>query len=145
MKWIRVISSVALLMTSWNGLEARTANEENSKLKRIYFNLYTDSIKTILNYYVNVEGEYQNGRVLPMDINTITITADHGVMSGVEWIAPKEIDFEKVCFHAVANEDPSIKASIIVWLKRGKDPRDEFHSEDMELPVEPKDVRKRGR
>ena len=125
-------------------LHAPAANAD-PKLKRIYFNLYTDSIKTILNYYVNVEGEYSNGRTLPMDANTITITADHGTMSGVEWVAPKVIDFEKVSFHAVAKDDPGIQADITVWMKRAKDPRDEFHSEDMDLPAEPEDIRKRGR
>lgn len=111
-----------------------------SKLKRIYFNLYTDSIKTILNYYVNVEGEYANGQVLPMDAGTITIIADRGTMQGMEWIAPKVIDFEKVTFHAVAKDDARINDRVTVWLKREKDPRDE-----MDMPVEPEEIRKRGR
>ena len=140
-----MVIPVVLVLMSCNRLQAQAAKDDNSRLKRIYFNLYTDSIKTILNYYVNVEGEYRNGRVLPMDAHTITITADHGTVSGVEWVAPKDINFEKVCFRAVANDDSGVNANIVVWLKRAKDPRDEFHSEDMELPVEPNDVRKRGR
>src|SRR4051812_13754908 len=72
------------------------------QLKRVYFNLYTDSIKTVLNYYVNVEGEYRDGSYLPLDTNTVVITADNGSMVGNEWRAPKEIRFEKVTFHVRA-------------------------------------------
>ena len=144
MKLMRTVISMLLFLTASGGLHAQTGNG-SPKLKRIYFNLYTDSIKTILNYYVNVEGEYNNGRILPMDAGTITITADHGSMSGVEWIAPKTIDFEKVSFQAVAKDDPGIRADITVWLKRAKDPRDEFRREDMDLPTVPEDIRKRRR
>lgn len=107
-------------------------------IKRIYFNLYTDSIKTVLNYYVNVEGEYASGRILPMDTNNIIITADQGKMSGNEWIAPARIDFDKVTFRASVKTSPHISDHITVWLKRGIDPRDE-----MDLPVVPDRLQRR--
>ena len=120
-------------------------NASAQKVDSMFFNLYTDSIKTILNYYVNVEGEYSNGRFLPMDTGVIRIIADHGAMSGNEWIAPKEIDFEKVTFHAIAKEDPRINDRVTVWLKRAKDPRDEMNGNEMDLPQVPEEFRKRRR
>ena len=116
------------------------AQSRGTALKRIYFNLYTDSIKTVLNYYVNVEGEYANGRILPMDTGSILLRADRGRMSGNEWIAPARIDFEQVTFIATAKSNPAIHDRITVWMKRAKDPRDE-----MDLPVVPEDLKERRR
>ena len=113
--------------------------------RRIYFNPYTDSIKTILNFYVNVEGEFSKGKYLPLDTSQIVITSDLGTMSGNEWIAPSHINFEKVRFHAQWKNDASIQADTVIWLKRCIDPRDMMQGEDMPLPVEPKEIRRRRR
>ncbi len=110
------------------------AQSPKAALRRIYFNLYTDSIKTVLNYYVNVEGEYSDGRYLPLDAGSINLTADNGTMSGNEWIAPKEIRFEKVTFRAVARDNPKLHDEITVWLKRAKDPRDELDEGPLPYP-----------
>lgn len=108
--------------------------------KRIYFNLYTDSIKTVLNYYVNVEGEYPDGSFLPLDTSVIAFSYDNGKMLGNEWIAPKQIDFKTVSFRVWLREAPQVSDSIKVWMKQGIDPRD-----SMELPQEPEEIRKRNR
>lgn len=110
------------------------AQPPKAALKRIYFNLYTDSIKTVLNYYVNVEGEYTDGRYLPLDASSITLTADNGTISGNEWIAPKEIHFEKVTFRAVAKDNPRLHDEVTIWLKRAKDPRDEVDEGPLPYP-----------
>jgi hypothetical protein len=144
MRKMRLIPMVLFVMAFSACLLPRNARAE-SRLKRIYFNLYTDSIKTVLHYYVNVEGEYSDGRVLPMDTSLIRIIADRGIMSGNDWIAPKQIDFEKVTFHAIAKDDPRINDRVTVWLKRLKDPRDEMDADDMDMPVVPDDIRKRRR
>jgi len=93
-------------------------------LKQIRFNMYADSIKPILNYYVNVEGEFSNGKVLPLTTDHVTIASDVGTMNGNEWLAPKERAFDKVVFTAVARSNPSLKQSTTVYLKRSADPRD---------------------
>jgi hypothetical protein len=130
-RWIKAFS-LALLLP----LASQAQAQRNDDLKRVYFNLYTDSIKTILNYYVNVEGEYRNGNFLPLDTNSVFITADNGRMAGNEWIAPKDIRFEKVTFHVKAKGRPELHDQITVWLKRAKDPRDDMnYGEEMDLPT----------
>jgi hypothetical protein len=138
MKRIRLIFllSLPLFLSALQGRQ-QSPYEGNGKLKRIYFNLYTDSIKPILNYYVNVEGEYSNGRILPMDTSVIFITADQGTMSGNAWIAPPDITFNKVTFRTTARQDPSLTQTITVYLKQIKDPRDDKHFEEGDLPVAP--------
>lgn len=108
--------------------------------KKLYFNLYTDSIKTQLYFYVNVEGVYRDERILPMDTSIVAFQADQGTMSGNEWIPPKKIDFEFVRFKVWLRCNPEVNDSIQVWMKRGIDPRD-----NMDLPEEPVEIRKRKR
>lgn len=99
-------------------------------LKSIRFNLYTDSIKPILNYYVNVEGEFSSGRILPLDSNSITIQVNHGSMIGMEWVLPAEHNFESVTFTAIAKNAPKLAIVRTVYLKKYSDPRDKAGYED---------------
>lgn len=101
---------------------ARTDGEP--RLVHIYFNPYTDSIKTVLNYYVNVEGQYSDGSYLPLDTTDIILSCDHGTLAGNEWIIPKKIDFEKVTFIAEARANSRLRDTITLWIQKWKDPRD---------------------
>lgn len=93
-------------------------------LKDIRYNLYTDSIKPILNYYVNVEGVFSNGKVYPLDSSYVTITASEGTMQGLEWILPAERNFEKVTFTVTSAYLPGKEKQATLYLKKHKDPRD---------------------
>jgi hypothetical protein len=99
-------------------------------LQDIRFNLYTDSIKPILNYYVNVEGVYSSGKIYPLTTDQVIISSDQGTMSGNEWIVPKSRTFEKVMFTATSRIDPRIKKSVTLYLKKYNDPRDAEGYED---------------
>ena len=98
-------------------------------LTDIRFNLFTDSIKPVLNYYVNVEGTFSSGKVYPLDTSFVTITASEGSMQGMEWIKPASIDFEKVIFTAVSKFNPEITATTTVYIKRRWGPRNEVGKE----------------
>jgi hypothetical protein len=93
-------------------------------LTEIRFNLYTDSIKPILNYYVNVEGVFSSGRVFPLTEEQVTLTSDIGTIKGMEWIAPPRRDFDRVIFTATPKADPALGETVTVYLKRVADPRD---------------------
>ncbi|RYD52014.1 MAG: hypothetical protein EOP52_07465 [Sphingobacteriales bacterium] len=95
------------------------------RFKLIYFNLYTDSIKPILNYYVNVEGQTVDGRYMPLDDRQILLTADWGELRGNEWVIPKTMLHDSVTFTAVLRSNPVLREQITVWVKKWKDPRDE--------------------
>src|SRR5947209_1944729 len=101
-KWLVAIVAAVCVM-----IEASA--QSYGKLQRVYFNLYTDSIKTVLNYYVNVEGQYEHNRILPLDTSLVVITSDKGSMVGNEWIVPQKIDFEKVTFTTFAKENHKLR------------------------------------
>lgn len=89
-------------------------------LTTIRFNLYTDSIKPVLNYYVNVEGTYSSGRILPLDTTWVRIAADNGAMAGNEWVVPKQrpIPYEKVHFTAVCLYNEKLRATTTIYIKK---------------------------
>ena len=100
--------------------------QQGSRLKRIYFNLYTDSLKPVLNYYVNVEGEFANGRFLPLDTNDVTLTCDHGTLAGMEWVIPKTpVDYPCITFRVISKTNPALRDSVTIFIQRRKDPEDE--------------------
>lgn len=94
-------------------------------IRNIRFNFYTDSIKPVLNYYVNVEGEFTDGSILPLDTSLVSITADNGHMDGMEWILPRRRDFEKVVFTATYRYDNNLTKTAERYLKKYADPRDD--------------------
>lgn len=99
-------------------------------LTDIRFNLYTDSIKPILNFYINVEGIFSSGKILPLTEEQISITSDIGTMNGMEWIAPVRRSFEHVTFTAIDRANSAIKKSITVFRKKLPDPRDAENYEE---------------
>ena len=99
-------------------------------LQELRFNLYTDSIKPILNFYVNIEGIFSSGRIFPLTEEHVTVSSDVGTMKGLEWIPPANRNFDRVVFQAVSRADPSISRTITVYLKRQADPRDAEGYED---------------
>lgn len=104
---------------------ALPALAQQSQLKDIRFNLYADSIKPVLNYYVNVEGVYDNGRILPLDDRDILLEADWGEIKGNEWVIPKTLEKDRVLFTATARENPELRRQITVYIQKRKDPRDQ--------------------
>ena len=103
-------------------------------LTDIRFNLYTDSIKPVLNYFVSVEGIYSSGRIFPLTAEQITLTSDQGTMNGMEWLLPKERPFEKVTFTATSRSNSAIRKSVTLYLNKYKDPRDAEGYEERKAP-----------
>lgn len=99
-------------------------------LQEINVNLYTDSIKPILNYYLNVEGKFSSGRIFPLDSGFVTVVSDVGKMRGLEWILPKERNFDKVNFTITNKFNPDDRKQVTVYLKKHKDPRDDPNYQD---------------
>lgn len=90
-------------------------------IKELRFNLYSDSIKPVLNYYVNVEGVFTNGNIFPLDTSMVTISSDVGKVNGLEWIKPKKIDFDYVDFVAVCKQHTTLTTAKKVYIKKGKE------------------------
>lgn len=101
-------------------------------LDDIRFNLYTDSIKPVLDYYLNIEGIFTNGKIFPLDTTLISISCSQGHMDGLTWIKPQVVNFEKVTFTAVCRYNPAIAKLYTIYIKQARDPRDDLQYEEKE-------------
>ena len=118
---------LALLFPAGAAMAQRPAQAQQLRkpvLEALYFNLYTDSIKPVLNFYVNVEGRYSDGSYLPLDTASIILSCDAGRMQGSEWVPPRIITFEKVTFTAVARHNPALRDEVTIYIRKARDPRD---------------------
>ncbi len=131
---MRTRNWLLVLIGCWGLLAAAP---QGPALRRIYFNLYTDSLKPILNYYVNVEGEYSDGTIQPLDSATVSLRANWGVMRGNEWVIPDTLRYDRVTFYVRARRNPALRDSVTIWLQKWKDPRDAPGYEDPDAPVLP--------
>ncbi|RYZ56424.1 MAG: hypothetical protein EOP49_00380 [Sphingobacteriales bacterium] len=99
-------------------------------LREVRFNLYADSIKPIMNYYINVEGVFSSGKIYPLTTDQVVLSSDRGTMKGNAWVAPAVRDFDRVTFTAASKYNPAIRATTTVYLQRLADPRDAENYQD---------------
>ncbi|MCB0698205.1 MAG: hypothetical protein H6551_08100 [Chitinophagales bacterium] len=82
------------------------------------FNLYTDSIKPVMNYYINVEGTFSNGKTFPVDTAFLRLSCSSGSMQGMEWRKPAKITFDKVTFTAISKYAPVLAIDTTLYLRK---------------------------
>lgn len=90
-------------------------------VKEIRIKPYADSIKPVMNYYLNVEGIFSNGKIYPLDVSHVSISASNGTIHGMEWIKPNKIDFDKVTFTAIYTYDAAITTGKTVYIKKAEE------------------------
>lgn len=87
-------------------------------VRHIRFNLYTDSIKRNIPFYINVEGRFSSGRVYPLDTGMIAMTASAGSLLGnVLEVKKSDTAVHKVRVCAWLKEDPHMAATITIPVK----------------------------
>ncbi|SEA31322.1 hypothetical protein SAMN05660909_01488 [Chitinophaga terrae (ex Kim and Jung 2007)] len=66
----------------------------------IRFNLYTDSIKRNIHYYLNVEGKFSSGKVYPLDTSALRFAASDGQILGQDLLLPLQDTVKTVTVEA---------------------------------------------
>ena len=92
------------------------------KIENIYVNLYTDSLKKGTYNYINIDGQLNNGRYMPLDSTNIIFWASAGKFQGNSlWLDP---DFagEKVDFKVTLRANPALHKEFSVFIKKRPDP-----------------------
>jgi len=88
------------------------------KVDSIYFNLYTDSLKKGTYNYINVEGKLSDGRIVPLDSNTIIFHSSVGKFSANSlWLDP-DLKAEKIEVTAVLRANPKLSREITIYVKK---------------------------
>ncbi len=75
--------------------------------RKIRFNFYTDTIKPVLNFWINVEQIVGEDSYYPMAAEDLLISTSYGEVDGLELILPEEPEEEYVSFRVCLISDPS--------------------------------------
>lgn len=87
-------------------------------VRHIRFNLYTDSIKRNIPFYLNVEGRFSSGRVYPLDTGMVSFTASAGTLTAnVLEVKKSDTAVHQVEVSARLKEDPRLRAAVSVPVK----------------------------
>ncbi len=98
-------------------------------LQKIRFNLYTDSIKKRVPYYLNIEGVFSSHKVYPLDTSMLTFQVSNGELEkNILTITDKYQKIKQVKASAYFKLDSSINADVVIPIKT--------HIADPDLPSE---------
>jgi hypothetical protein len=100
------------------------------------FNHYADSIKRNIRYYMNVEGKFSSGRVLPLDTVQLRFRTSAGTVIGQDVLVEQNDTAKTVIMEAWYKANPNLYIRSEVPVKIMPDP---------ELPPPPGQTRPRGR
>ncbi len=99
-----------------------TAGVKAQKVEYIYVNLYTDSLKKGTHNYINVDGEFNNGKFLPLDSNKIQFSCPQAKFFGNNLYIPANFGEEKVTVKVMLKEDNSKFKEFEIYIKKMEDP-----------------------
>lgn len=100
------------------------------------FNHYADSIKRNIRYYMNVEGKFSSGRVLPLDTVQLRFRTSAGTVIGQDVLVEQNDTAKAVIMEAWYKANPNLYIRSEVPVKIMPEP---------ELPPPPGQTRPRGR
>lgn len=100
------------------------------------FNHYADSIKRNIRYYMNVEGKFSSGRILPLDTVQVRFRTSAGTVIGQDVLVEQNDTAKTVIMEAWYKPDPDLYIRSEVPIKIMPDP---------DLPPPTGQPRSRGR
>jgi hypothetical protein len=92
------------------------------KVETIYVNLYTDSLKKGTYNYINIDGQLNNGRYLPLDSTHIIFWASAGRFSGNSLWIDKDFAAKKVDIKVTLRSNPAMVKEFSMYIKQQPDP-----------------------
>ncbi len=95
-----------------------SAAGQAQQVDSIFFNLYTDSLKKGTYNYINVDGHYSSGRILPLSDKELTLTASGGKFHRNSLYIDSNFRDEKVRVRATLIRNPAIWKEIIIYIKK---------------------------
>ena len=93
------------------------------KFKRIFVNLYTDSLKKGTYNYINVDGELLDGRFLPLDSTELKFWSSEGRFEGNSLYIDKDFKKQKVDIRITSKSQPSFIKEFTLFVKQKEDER----------------------
>lgn len=87
----------------------------------VRFNLYSDSIKRGVHYYLNVEGQFSSHKVFPLDTSVLRFATSDGQIIGQDLLLPKQDTIKSVIIEAWYKPNPDYYLRTVVPVKQAPD------------------------
>ncbi len=91
------------------------------KIKNIFVNLYTDSLKKGTYNYINVDGLLSDGNYTPLDSTKLMFWSSDGKFYGNTLLIDKYFKKEKIDIKVTLRDNPAINKEFIMYIKRKED------------------------
>lgn len=91
------------------------------KVKNIFVNLYTDSLKKGTYNYINVDGLLADGKYTPLDSSKIIFSSSDGKFYGNTLLIDKEFTKAKIDIKVTLRDNPSISKEFTMYIKKKND------------------------
>lgn len=115
-------------------------------LERIRFNHYADSLKRNVHFYLNVEGIFSSGRILPLDTAAVRFQSSTGQLIGQDLLLEKEDTVTRmISLKATSRIDPAISISSVIPVKQLPDDESQIKNVQDVMPGGRNNKRNRNR
>ena len=91
------------------------------KVKNIFINLYTDSLKKGTYNYINIDGLLTDGNYTPLDSTRLNFWASDGKFYGNTLLIDKDFQKDKIDIKVTLKDNPSITKEFTMYIKRKED------------------------
>lgn len=89
-------------------------------LKKIRFNLYTDSLKPGIHFYLNVEGQFNTGKIYPLEASNLRFEHSTGLIIGQDLLLEKKdaASVKTIRVKVIYLPDPHLQDEISIPVKK---------------------------
>lgn len=88
------------------------------QVETIVFNLYTDSLKKGFYNYISIDGQYADGRWLPLDTTHLKLSANTGHFKGNDLFIDSTYLSDSVVVKAVLRTNPRIWKEVTIYIRK---------------------------
>lgn len=88
------------------------------KIEKIFFNVYTDSLKKEVWNYINVDAQLSNGKFIPLDTTHVTFTSSFGKWQGNNLFIDQDFKKDSIVITAIAKQNAALSKTITLYIKK---------------------------
>ena len=95
-----------------------SVNANAQKIEKVFFNLYTDSLKLNQFNYINIDAKLSNGSYKPLTSNELHLSSNTGIWNGNSLYVDSSYKKDSVVISYTLKDNKLIAGSITIYIKK---------------------------
>jgi hypothetical protein len=95
-----------------------SVNANAQKIEKVFFNLYTDSLKLNQFNYINIDAKLSNGSYKPLTSNELHLSSNTGNWNGNSLYVDSSYKKDSVVISYTLKDNKLIEGSITIYIKK---------------------------